>query len=203
LIGTGPSGLTWTKPSGQAQRVAGEPDAAGRRELLHTGRQVGGLADGGVVHAQIAADRPHHDVARVETDADLHLHALRAAQLFRIAPHGVLHPEGGIARAHRVVLVGEGRAEEGHDPVAHHLVDGALVAMDRLHHPLEDGIEQRPRLFGVAISEQLHGALEVGEQDRDLLALAFEGGLRREDLLGEMPRGVGLGSGDTGGGCRL
>jgi hypothetical protein len=37
------------------------------------------LAHGGVVHAEIAADRAHHDVAGVEADADLHFHALRAA----------------------------------------------------------------------------------------------------------------------------
>jgi hypothetical protein len=29
------------------------------------------------------------------------------------------------------------------------------------------------RLFGIAVGEQLHGALEVGEEDRDVLALAL------------------------------
>ncbi len=120
------------------------------------------------------ADRAHHDVAGVEADADLHLHALRAAQLLRVAPHAVLHPEGGIAGPHGVVLVGERRAEERHDPVAHHLVDGALVVVDGLHHALEHRIEELAGLFGVAVGEQLHGALEVGEEDGDLLALAFE-----------------------------
>src|SRR5262249_35757099 len=40
--------------------------------------------------------------------------------------------------------------------------------------------------------EQLHRALEVGEQDRDLLPFALEGALGGEDLLGEVPGGVGL-----------
>jgi hypothetical protein len=40
--------------------------------------------------------------------------------------------------------MGHGRAEEGHDPVAHHLVDGALVVMDSLHHSFGP-IEQRPQ----------------------------------------------------------
>src|SRR5262249_36203520 len=57
---------------------------------------------------------------------------------------------------------------------------------------LEDRVEQLARLLGVPVGEELHGALEVGEQDRDLLALPFEGRLRGEDLLGEMPGGVGL-----------
>ena len=73
--------------------------------------------------------------------------------------------------------MGERRAEQRHDAVAHHLVDGALVAMDGLHHPLEDGIEELARLLGIAVGEQLHRALEVGEEDGDLLALALEGGL--------------------------
>ena len=92
-----------------------------------------------------------------------------------------------------MVLVGDRRAEERHDPVAHHLVDGALVVMDGLHHPLEDGVEELPRLLGVAVGEQLHRALQVGEEDRDLLALALEGALRGENLLGEVLGGVGLG----------
>ena len=73
-----------------------------------------------------------------------------------------------------MVLVGHRRAEERHDPVAHDLVDGALVAVDRLHHPLEDGIEKLPCLLGVTIGKELHRALEVGEEHRDLLPLAFQ-----------------------------
>ena len=62
--------------------------------------------------------------------------------------------------------------------------------MDGLHHPLEHGIEELARLLGVPVGEQLHRALEVGEEHRDLLALALEGGLRGEDLLGEVLGGV-------------
>src|SRR4029453_2438424 len=69
---------------------------------------------------------------------------------------------------------------------------GALVALDGVHHPLEDGVEELARLLGVPVGQQLHGAPEVGEEDRDLLALALEGGLRGEDLFGEGPRSVRL-----------
>ena len=88
--------------------------------------------------------------------------------------------------------MGERRAEERHDAVAHHQIHGALVVMDGVHHPLQDGIENRARLFGIAVGEQLHGALEVGEEDRDLLALALEGGLGGQDLLREVLGGVAL-----------
>ena len=63
-------------------------------------------------------------------------------------------------------------------------------------------VEELSRLLGVAVGEQLHRALEVGEEDGDLLALALQGGLRGEDLLGEVLGGVcvgGHGLGLTGG----
>jgi hypothetical protein len=91
--------------------------------------------------------------------------------------------------------MGQRRAEERHDPVAHDLVDGALVAMDRLHHVLKDGVQDLACLFGVAVGEQLHGALQVGEEDRDLPALAFQG-LGGEDPLGEVLGGVRVGARD-------
>ena len=53
-------------PLGEPQRVGGEEAAPARRELLHPGRQVRGLADGGVVHAEIAPDGPDHHLARVQ-----------------------------------------------------------------------------------------------------------------------------------------
>jgi hypothetical protein len=89
-----------------------------------------------------------------------------------------------------VILVGERCAEQRHDAVTHHLVDRALVAVHRLHHSLEHRIDEPTRLLGVAVSEQLHRALEVGEKDRDLLALALEGTARGEDFLGEVFGGV-------------
>jgi hypothetical protein len=51
----------------------------------------------------------------------------------------------------------------------------AFAAVNGLHHELEHGIQDLPRLLGIAVGEQLHGALEVGERDGDLLALALEG----------------------------
>ena len=94
--------------------------------------------------------------------------------------------EGRVAGPHGVILLGHRGAEERHDAVAHDLVDGALVAMNGLHHALEDGVEEPPRLLGIAVGEQFHRALQIGEEHGDLLALAFEGGLGGEDLLGEM-----------------
>ena len=159
---------------------------------------MGRLADRRVVHVQIAADGAHDDLARVEPDPDLHVHAVRVARLLRIAHHQLLHPERRITRPDGVVLVGERRAEQRHDPVAHDLVHRALVAMDRVHHVLEHRIEELARVLGIAVGQQFHRALQVREQHGDLLALTFQGGLGGEDLLGQMLRGVALRAGRLG-----
>ena len=161
---------------------------------------MGRLPDGGVVHVEVTADGPHDHLAGVEPHANLHGCAAAALDLVRVEVHPALHSQRGIAGADRVVLVPDRRSEQRHDPVAHHLVDGALVVMDGLHHPFEHRVEELPGLLGVAVGEELHRALEVGEEHGHLLALAFEGGLRGEDLLGEVLGGVGLGAGRAPGG---
>ena len=74
-----------------------------------------------------------------------------------------------------MILMGDRRAEERHDPVAHNPVHGALVAVDRLDHAFEHRVEELLRILGVAVSKQLHRTLDVGEQHGDLLALTLEG----------------------------
>jgi hypothetical protein len=190
LDGDGAERLRRDISLGKPQGVLGDEDLAGRRELFHARRQMRHLADRRVVHAQVATHRAHDDLARVQAHADLHGEAMPLTQLFGQRDDAVLHSESRVARADRVVLVGQGRAEEGHDAVAHHLVHGAFVVMDGVHHQREDGVEKLARLLGVAVCEELHGALEVGKEDGDLLALAFQGGLGGENFLGEVLGGV-------------
>ena len=178
---------------GQRQRLGRDHYCAGIGDLLHPRGEMRRLADRRVVHVEIAADGAHDDLAGVQPDTDLDDRRVRAAHLFRVFLNALLHPEGGVASAHRVILMGERRAEQRHNPVAHYLVDCALVPVDGLHHPFEHRIENLARLLGIAVGEQLHGALQVCKEHRDLLALAFEGALGREDLLGEVLGSVGLG----------
>src|SRR5262245_49383477 len=89
--------------------------------------------------------------------------------------------------------MGERGTEEGHNAVASHFVHRAFVVMDGFHHPLDHRVEKLAGVFGIAVGEQLHRALQIGKQHSDLLALAFEGRLGGEDLLGELFRGVGVG----------
>jgi hypothetical protein len=91
-----------------------------------------------------------------------------------------------------VVFVAQWRAEERHDPIAHHLVHRPLEAMDGIHHVLEHRIEDLPRLFGVAVSQQFHRAPEIGEEYRDLLAFALQRTSRGENPFGEVSGRIGL-----------
>jgi hypothetical protein len=106
-----------------------------------------------------------------------------------------MHAQRRVAGAHRVILVGERRAEQRHDAIAHHKIDGALIVMHCFHHAVEHRLEDRARLLGIALGDQLHGAFQVCEQHRYLLALAFERGARGENFFGEMFRGVIAGGG--------
>jgi hypothetical protein len=58
---------------------------------------------------------------------------------------------------------------------------------------LEYGVEELARLLGIAVCEQFHRALQVGEEDRDLLALALKRCPGGQNLLGEVLGRVGLG----------
>jgi hypothetical protein len=64
--------------------------------------------------------------------------------------------------------------------------------MDGLHHPLEDGVEDLACFLGIAIGEQLHRALEVGEQDCYLFAFSLQSGLRVDDPFGKVLGRVSL-----------
>jgi hypothetical protein len=149
------------------------------RQLLHSRCEVRGLSDGGVVRAQVVADGAHDHLARIESNSDLSIHAMRSAHVIGVAIDRILHLQGRITSAHRVVLMGERRTKESHDAVAHHLVDGALVAMNCVHHQLQHRIKELSRLFGVAVGKQLHRALQIGEQDCHLFALTFKRALGR------------------------
>jgi hypothetical protein len=86
----------------------------------------------------------------------------------------LLHPAGGVQRALRMILVGHRGAEQREDAITGRLSHIAFVTMHRVHHQLKRGIHDRARLFGIEVLDQLHRALDVGEQRGDRLALAVE-----------------------------
>ena len=89
-----------------------------------------------------------------------------------------------------MILVRDRRAEQRHDAVAGVLVDDALEAMHAVGEDLEEAVHDRAPLLRIELLGQLHRALHVGEQHGDLLALAFEGGLRLVRIFSARWRGV-------------
>jgi hypothetical protein len=92
-----------------------------------------------------------------------------------------------------MIFVGNRGAEQGHDAVAQHLVDGALEAMHGVHHVVDGGVEELLGGFRVEAPDEFRRVFEVGKQHRDLLALAFKGGFGCQDFLGEVGWCVCLG----------
>ena len=170
----------------QRRRRRGHERRPRCRHLLHAAGDVGRLADRGVIHAEAAADGADDDFTRIQTDP--HMDGDGVRPVLGEALHGLMHAERRVAGAQGVILLGEWGTEERHDSVPHHLVDRALVPVDGLHHPLENGVQERPGLLGVPIRQQLQRPLEIGEEHGDLLALAFEG---RSATQGSCPRGNG------------
>src|SRR5438105_13728432 len=99
---------------------------------------------------------------------------MRPPNLVCISGDSLLHPEARITSANSMILEGERRAKEGHDPVAHNPVYGALVAVHCLDHAFEHRVEKELlRGLRVAVDKQLHRTLDIGEQHGDLFALTF------------------------------
>jgi hypothetical protein len=90
-----------------------------------------------------------------------------------------------------MVFVRDRCAEEGHDAVARVLVHSSLEAVNAVSKDPEEAIHDSVPLFGTQLRGELHRSFHVGEEHRHLLALAFEGAARSQDLFGEMFRSVG------------
>jgi hypothetical protein len=59
------------------------------------------------------------------------------------------------------------------------LIDRALEAMDSLGEDRKEAVHDPVPFFGIDLLREVHRALHVGEEDSDLLALAFEGAAGR------------------------
>jgi hypothetical protein len=116
----------------------------------------------------------------------MHLQAVGAADLFRIAAHGGLHGQSGVTGPYSVVFMGHWGPEERHDAVSEHLVHGAFVAVYGVHHDVQRWIQERAGLFRIEALDQLGRTLEVGKEYGHLLTLTLQGCARRQNFLGEI-----------------
>jgi hypothetical protein len=159
---------------GDAERFAADRRWAqrdgGRTREHPTGRRQGLQARRGVhdvAHRRVvgAGEDPHQHLAGVEADA--HLDRPVEAGLADDARERVLHPQRGPRRALGVVLVGDGRTEQGDDGVTEQLVDTAAERLDVGDEPFEARVDEALHALGVEVLGERGVADEVGEQHRD------------------------------------
>ena len=187
----GPQGLDAHQALHQPPGGCGEQDGPRRGQLFHARRQVRVLAYRRVVHVQIVANGPHHHLAGVEPHAQLQHHATRPAHLVGVGSDGGLQGQGRIAGAQGVVLVGNGRAKQGHNAIAEHLIDRALEAVHGLHHQADGWVQELLGRFRIKTFDELGRVLDVSKEDGDLFAFAFQGRAGGEDFVGQVGWRVG------------
>ena len=157
---------------GELRGFLGEVGLARLGQRLHPLREPDRVADRGVVALRGARpERPGDDLAGVDPDPDREVEALRAAQLGRVLADVVEHLQRRVTGPPAVVLVGDRRPEDGHDPVAGELVDGPLEALDGVGEDREEALHDLAPLLGVVLLGEVHRPLHVGEQHGHLLAL--------------------------------
>src|SRR5262249_34474867 len=150
------------------------------RHLLEACRQVGGVPDGGVVHAQVIADLAHHDGAGV--DANPHLQAepaLGPERLGHITDGALDTPRGGYSPAW-AIFVSNGGTEQRHDPIAGVLIDRPFKLVDLGRNALEAAVDDLVHDLRIELLSEGGKASHVSKQDRDLLTFAFESAARGE-----------------------
>ncbi len=91
--------------------------------------------------------------AGVETYSNGDGDTLRPLDLISIAAYPILHSKGRVTCTYGMVLVSKGRTEQGHDPVAHNLVDGPFITVYGLHHVFEDRVKELPRFLGITVGK--------------------------------------------------
>ena len=182
----------------EPRRRLGDEHAPGRRGRLQARGEVRGVADGGVVHAQVVADAADHHDARVDADAHAEIDAVRVGELLAQRLERALHAERSQHGAPRRVLERDRRAEDRHDAVAGELVHRALVAMDLVEQQREAAVHHRVQLLRTEALGDRRRIDQIGEEHGHVLALALERRARAQDALGEVLRCVGGGAPGAG-----
>ena len=119
-------------------------------------------------------NRPHDDLAGVHADASFDRQVAGLAQSHRVTFQFFLHPQSGMERALRMILMRDRGTEQCEDAVAGALHDVAVVPPHRVDHQLQRRIDNRARLLWVKVLLQLRRALDISEQRRDGLSLPVE-----------------------------
>ena len=178
------------EPVSEVLRAPADDDLPRPGEREESRREVRGVADGRVVHAEVRADGADHDEARVDAHPHAELDAVRSPHFIGQRAELPLDRERSAQGAMGVVLVRDRRAEQRHHAVAQELVDRSLVAVhfgqDDFEGPIHDAVD----VLGVEALGHGREARHVGEHHGDALAFSLQGALGGEDLLSEVLRRI-------------
>ena len=135
-----------------------------------------GRVDGASHHGRtgVGPDRTEENLARVDADAEC-----EASEITRVLVRAALHLERSSHGSLWIVLMGDRGAEDRHERVADHLVNGTAVALDDLAQLRHAGIDQRAQVLRVGRLREVGEARDVRENDRgqaSLLAGEWPGG---------------------------
>ncbi len=161
-------GFVPDRRTGRRERRRADDHLARVRQLLEA---LGRVHD--VTHDRGVATGPHRaDEHLAGVDADAHLDA--DPEVGSQRGEGLVHPQGRPHCPLGVVLVRDGRAEQGDDLVADDLVEMSAEVDDVVHQRLEARVDQALDLLGVAAGRQCREPDEIGHQHRG--DSAFVGG---------------------------
>jgi hypothetical protein len=132
---------------------------------------------------QVMVNGAHYDLPRVEADATLHGQAMGAAHFFGIGAERRLHSERRVTGPESVILMGNRGSKEGHNPVTQYLVHGALIAVHRIHHGMQGGVQELLGGFRIKATDEFQRVFDIRKEYCDVLALAYHGGTGRADFL--------------------
>src|SRR5579883_2737146 len=151
------------------QRGLADDDLAGQGARAQPGAGVRRVADDRVRERLRAADVTDDARARVDADADGE-RGLSVCDALPVEAAERLHLiERALHASDGIVPVGEGSAPEGHDAVAHELVERPLVLEQRLDHELEVLVQHLDDHFGRRALAHRGEAADVAVEDGQLL----------------------------------
>ncbi len=135
-------------------------DAVDRRHSLQAGRGVDDVSGNEPLALRPAGADGDDRLARVDPDA----HLERERRVLRVQlGHRLQDAKAGPDGTLRVVLVGDGRTEDGHDRVADELLHGPPVALDLLAEAREVRADAGADVLGVSLLRGGGEADEVAE----------------------------------------
>lgn len=122
------------------------------------------VAERGVRHVEIGADRAHDDRPAVDADSCLQWRHIRDPRHGRrFSSKSTLDAEPRSYRAQRMIFMGDRRTEQRQNAIAGELRDRPLVAVDLLDHQVEAGSDDCIDVLGIKPLAQTGRADQIHE----------------------------------------